>query len=112
VVIFGAGTGNPYFTTDTAATLRAIEIEADVICKATKVDGVYDKDPVKHPDAVKFDSLSYMDVVQKQLGVMDTTAVTLCMENKLPILVFKLNEPNNLKRVMLGEKLGTKVGGE
>lgn len=112
VVIFGAGTGNPYFTTDTAATLRAIEIEADVICKATKVDGVYDKDPVTFPDAVKFDNLTYMEVVQKQLKVMDTTAVTLCMENNLPIRVFKLNEPGNLKKVILGENLGTKVSGE
>lgn len=112
VVIFGAGTGNPYFTTDTAATLRAVEIEADVICKATKVDGVYDKDPVVFPDAVKFDHLTFMDVVQKQLKVMDTTAVTLCMENNLPIRVFKLNEPGNLKKVMLGDNLGTKVSGE
>ena len=112
VVIFAAGTGNPYFTTDTAATLRAVEIEADVIFKATKVDGVYDKDPVEFPDAVKFDSLTYMDVVQKQLKVMDTTAVTLCMENELPIVVFRLNEPGNLKKVILGEKLGTKVSGE
>lgn len=112
VVIFGAGTGNPYFTTDTAATLRAVEVEADVIFKATKVDGVYDKDPVEFPDAVKFDNLTYMDVVQKRLKVMDTTAVTLCMENKLPILVFKLKEPGNLKKVILGEKLGTKVSGE
>ena len=112
VVIFGAGTGNPYFTTDTAATLRAVEVEADAIFKATKVDGVYDKDPVEFPDAVKFDSLTYMDVVQKRLRVMDTTAVTLCMENKLPIVVFKLNEPGNLKKVILGEKLGTKVSGE
>jgi len=112
VVIFGAGTGNPYFTTDTAATLRAIEIEADVIFKATKVDGVYDKDPIEFSDAVKFDNLTYMDVVQKRLKVMDTTAVTLCMENNLPILVFKLKEPGNLKRVILGEKLGTKVSGE
>ncbi|MBN1465611.1 UMP kinase [candidate division KSB1 bacterium] len=111
VVIFGAGTGNPYFTTDTAASLRAVEIEADVIFKATKVDGVYDKDPVLFPDAVKFDHLTYMQVVQKQLQVMDTTAVTLCMENKLPIVVFKLNEPGNLKKAILGEKLGTKVSG-
>lgn len=112
VVIFGAGTGNPYFTTDTAATLRAIEIEADVILKATKVDGVYDKDPVTFPDAHKFEQLSYMDIVQRRLKVMDTTAITLCMENALPILVFKLNEPGNLKRVILGEKIGTKVSDE
>ena len=112
VVIFGAGTGNPYFTTDTAATLRAIEVEADAIFKATKVDGVYDKDPMKFADAVKFTSLSYMDVVQKRLRVMDTTAVTLCMENNLPIVVFKLKERGNLKRVITGENIGTKVGGE
>ncbi|MBN1559962.1 UMP kinase [candidate division KSB1 bacterium] len=112
VVIFGAGTGNPYFTTDTAATLRAVEIEADVIFKATKVDGVYDKDPLQFPDAVKFDRLTYMQVLQKQLKVMDTTAVTLCMENNLPIVVFKLNEPGNLKKAILGEKLGTNVSGD
>ncbi len=112
VVIFGAGTGNPYFTTDTAAALRAIEIEADAILKATQVDGVYDKDPQKHDDAVKFEELTYMDVVQKRLRVMDTTAVTLCMENNLPIQVFKLKEPGNLKKVIYGEKIGTKVIGE
>jgi len=112
VVIFGAGTGNPYFTTDTAATLRAIETEADAIFKATKVDGVYDKDPVLHADAVKFDTLQYMDVVQRRLKVMDTTAVTLCMENNLPIIVFKLSEKGNLKKLMLGEDIGTKVNGE
>jgi uridylate kinase len=111
IVIFGAGTGNPYFTTDTAAALRAIEIEADVILKGTKVDGVYDKDPVTHPDAVKYDSLTYMDVVKKRLQVMDTTAVTLCMENNLPILVFNLRQSGNLKRVILGEPIGTKVIG-
>ncbi|MBN1541164.1 UMP kinase [candidate division KSB1 bacterium] len=112
ITIFGAGTGNPYFTTDTAAALRAIEIEADAILKATKVDGVYDKDPVLHPDAIKYDTLSYMDVVQKQLRVMDTTAVTLCMENNLPIVVYKLKEPGNLERVVFGESIGTKVVGE
>ena len=112
VVIFGAGTGNPYFTTDTAATLRAIEIEADSIFKATKVDGVYDKDPVLHPDAIRFDELTYMDIVQKQLRVMDTTAVTLCMENKLPIRVFELKVKGNLKRVILGENIGTKISGD
>ena len=112
VVIFGAGTGNPYFTTDTAATLRAIEVEADAIFKATKVDGVYDKDPVLHPDAVRFDKLTYMDIVQKQLKVMDTTAVTLSMENKLPIIVFELKEEGNLKRVILGENIGTKISGD
>lgn len=112
VVIFGAGTGNPYFTTDTAATLRAVEIEADVILKATKVDGVYDRDPMMHADAVKFDRLSYLEVVRRQLRVMDTTAVTLCLENKLPIVVFKLREKGNLKKVLLGDKIGTFIGGE
>lgn len=110
VVIFGAGTGNPYFTTDTAATLRAIEVQADAIFKATKVDGVYDSDPMQNPDAVKYERLSYMDIVRQQLRVMDTTAVTLCMENKLPIVVFKLKERGNLKRVILGEKIGTFIG--
>lgn len=112
VVIFGGGTGNPYFTTDTAATLRAIEIEADAILKATKVDGVYDKDPEIHSDAVMFKELNYMQVIRRQLRVMDTTAITLCMENELPIVVFKLMGKNNLKRVVLGENLGTKVNGE
>jgi uridylate kinase len=110
VVIFGAGTGNPYFTTDTAATLRAVEVQADAIFKATKVDGVYDRDPMQHSDAIKFDRLSYMDVVRQQLRVMDTTAVTLCMENKLPIVVFKLKERGNLKKVILGKKIGTYIG--
>jgi len=112
VVIFGAGTGNPYFTTDTAAALRAIEIEADVILKGTKVNGVYDKDPVLHPDAFQYKTVSYMDVVQKRLKVMDATAVTLCMENKLPIVVFNLKIKNNLKKVILGQNIGTKVIGD
>jgi len=112
IVILGAGTGNPYFTTDTAAALRAIEIGADAILKGTKVDGVYDKDPVLHPDAVKYEQLSYMDVIRGRLKVMDTTAVTLCMENNLPILVFNLKVPGNLMRVILGESIGTKVIGE
>ena len=112
IVIFGAGTGNPYFTTDTAAALRAIEIGADAILKGTKVDGVYDKDPVLHADAVKYDQLSYMDVIRGRLKVMDTTAVTLCMENNLPIQVFNLKEPGNLLRVIQGESIGTKVTGE
>jgi len=112
IVIFGAGTGNPYFTTDTAATLRAVEIEADAIFKATKVDGVYDKDPVLHTDAVRFNELTYMDVMQKQLKVMDATAITLCMENKLPIVVFELKAKGNLNRVILGENIGTKINGE
>jgi uridylate kinase len=112
IVIFGGGTGNPYFTTDTAAALRAIEIEADAILKGTKVDGVYDKDPVLHMDAVKYEHLLYMDVVQNRLHVMDATAVTLCMENNLPIYVFNLKQPGNLKRIILGEPIGTKVTGE
>lgn len=112
IVIFGAGTGNPYFTTDTAATLRAIEVEADAIFKATKVDGVYDKDPVEHSDAVRFNELTYMDIVQKQLKVMDATAVTLCMENKLPIVVFELRDKGNLKKVIVGENIGTKISGD
>lgn len=112
VVIFAGGTGNPYFTTDTAASLRAIEIEADVILKGTKVDGVYDDDPVKNPNAKMFDRLTYLDVVNRGLGVMDTTAVTLCMDNNLPIVVFNLTKPGNLKRVLLGENIGTKVIGD
>jgi uridylate kinase len=112
IVIFGAGTGNPYFTTDTAAALRAVEIEADIILKGTKVNGVYDKDPVEFDDAKMFDSLSYMDVVNKRLRVMDTTAVTLCMENNLPIQVFNLKVPGNMKKVIMGEPIGTKVIGE
>jgi len=112
VVIFGAGTGNPYFTTDTAAALRAIEIEADVILKATKVDGVYDKDPVLYPEAIRFTRLSPQECLHRQLKVMDTTAFALCMENKLPIIVYNLNEPGNLKRVILGEPIGTLVKDE
>jgi uridylate kinase len=111
VVIFAAGTGNPYFTTDTAAALRAVEIEADVIIKATKVDGVYDSDPMTNPDAVKFDQLTYLDVVKRRLQVMDTTAVTLCMDNKLPILVCNLNRKGSLKKVLHGEPIGTKITG-
>ncbi len=109
IVIFGAGTGNPYFTTDTAAALRAVEIEADVIVKGTRVDGVYDSDPEKNPGATKFPEISYLDVLKKNLGVMDMTAITLCRENKLPILVFNMNKPGNLKRLMMGEEIGTKV---
>lgn len=112
VLILAGGTGNPYFTTDTAATLRAIEIEADAIFKATKVDGVYDKDPLRYDDAIKYDQLTYMDVIQNRLKVMDTTAITLCMENKLPIFVFRLKEKKNLMKVILGKKIGTKVSGE
>ena len=112
VVIFAAGTGNPYFTTDTAASLRAMEIGAEVILKATKVDGVFDADPAKDPTAKKFDSLSYLDVLQKGLQVMDATATSLCMDNDLPILVFNLTQPGNIKKVVLGEAIGTIVKGE
>lgn len=109
IVIFVAGTGNPYFTTDTAAALRAMEINADVILKATKVDGVYSADPLKIKNAKKFDTLKYIDVLKKGLKVMDATAVSLCMDNKLPIVVFNLNKEGNIKRVVLGEKVGTIV---
>jgi len=109
VVIFVAGTGNPYFTTDTAAALRAMEINADVILKATKVDGVYSADPVKVKGAIKFNQLKYIDVLKKGLKVMDATAISLCMDNKLPIVVFNLNRQGNIKRVVLGEKIGTIV---
>jgi uridylate kinase len=109
VVIFAAGTGNPYFTTDTAAVLRAIEIEADVIFKGTRVDGVYNEDPEKVKDAFKFDKISYMDVVRRGLKVMDTTAITLSMDNKLPIIVFNFNTEDNLCRILRGENIGTKV---
>ena len=109
VVIFGAGTGNPYFTTDTAAALRAIEIDADVVVKATKVDGIYDKDPKKFADAVKYDVVTYDECLSKNLRVMDQTAISLCRENNLPILVFNLLEEGNLKEVITGETIGTKV---
>ncbi len=109
IVIFGAGTGNPYFTTDTAAALRAVEIEADVIIKGTRVDGVYDSDPERNPSAFRFDQISYLDVLKKDLKVMDMTAITLCRENKLPILVFNMNTPGNFKRLILGEAVGTRV---
>ncbi|RCK77701.1 MAG: Uridine monophosphate kinase [Ignavibacteriae bacterium] len=109
VVIFGAGTGNPYFTTDTAAALRAIEIQADVILKGTRVSGVYDSDPEKNPNAIKFPEISYLDVINKELKVMDLTAITLCRENDLPIIVFDMNTPGNLKKLVLGEKIGTLV---
>jgi uridylate kinase len=109
IIIFGAGTGNPYFTTDTAAALRAVEIEADVIVKGTRVDGIYDSDPEHNPSAFKFQEISYLDVLKKDLRIMDMTAITLCRENKLPILVFNMNTPGNLKRLLLGESVGTKV---
>jgi uridylate kinase len=111
IVIFAAGTGNPYFTTDTAAVLRAIEINADVILKGTRVDGVYNTDPEKDPTAVMFEELPYMKVVKEGLRVMDSTAITLSMENKLPIIVFNMDQPGNLKRVVMGEQIGTKVRG-
>jgi uridylate kinase len=109
VVIFGGGTGNPYFSTDTAAALRAMEIGADVLIKATKVDGVYDKDPMKNPDAVRFDRLSYMETINRRLEVMDSTAITLCMENNLPILVLNLWKEADLRMALYGEKVGTLV---
>jgi len=111
VVIFAAGTGNPYFTTDTAAALRAMEIGAEVIMKATKVDGVYSADPMKDKSATKFDSLTYIDVLRKDLRVMDATAISLCMDNSLPIIVFNLNVPGNIKKIVLGEAVGTLVTG-
>lgn len=109
VVIFGCGTGNPFFSTDTAAALRAAEIEADIIFKASMVDGIYDSDPKKNPDAVKFDKLSYLDVLNKDLKVMDSTAATLCMDNQIPILVFNLQDPHNIVRAVQGESIGTIV---
>lgn len=112
VVIFAAGTGNPYFSTDTAAALRALEIGAEAILKGTRVEGVYDADPVKNPDAKMFSSLNYFDVIKKHLKVMDRTAVTLCMENDLPIIVFNATKPGNIKKVIFGKKIGTVVSGE
>ena len=110
VVIFAAGTGNPYFTTDTAASLRAVEIGADVIFKATKVDGVYSADPMKDDSAVKFNQLTYLEILKKGLQVMDSTSVSLCMDNKLPMIVFNVREKSNIKKVLMGEKIGTLVG--
>jgi len=109
VVVFAAGTGNPYFTTDTAAALRAMEIRADVILKATKVDGIYSADPVKDPSARRYERISYLDVLQQQLQVMDTTAISLCMDNALPIVVFNMHEDGNIGRVVRGEPVGTLV---
>ena len=109
VVVFAAGTGNPYFTTDTAAALRAMEMKAEVILKATKVDGIYTADPVKNPDATRYDRISYLQVLQERLQVMDATAISLCMDNKLPILVFNMKTPGNIKRVVMGEAVGTVV---
>jgi uridylate kinase len=112
VVILSGGTGNPYFSTDTAAALRAMEIGADVLIKATKVDGVYDSDPKEHPDAVRFDYLTYMETINRRLGVMDNTAITLCMDNHLPILVLNLWQMDSLKRALFGDKVGTLVSDE
>jgi uridylate kinase len=109
VVIFAAGTGNPYFTTDTAAALRAMEIKADVLMKATKVDGIYTADPVKVPDAQRFETISYLDVVVRGLEVMDTTAISLCKDNRMPIIVFNLRTPGHLRRAVLGERVGSLV---
>jgi len=109
VVIFASGTGNPYFSTDTAAALRAMEIEADVLIKATKVDGIYDSDPMKNKDAKKYETVTYIETLNKGLNVMDSTAISLCMDNKLPIVVLNLNEKGALKRLCSGEKIGTKV---
>jgi len=109
VVIFGAGTGHPYFSTDTAASLRAVEIEADAIFKGTRVDGVFDSDPEKNPDAFRFEEISYIDVMQKNLRVMDLTAISLCKENNLPIIIFNMDKPGNLLKVITGENVGTSV---
>ena len=110
VVIFAAGTGNPYFTTDTAASLRAVEIGADIIFKATKVDGVYSADPMKDDSAVKFNQLTYLEILKKGLQVMDSTSVSLCMDNKLPMIVFNVREKSSIKKVLMGKKIGTLVG--
>jgi uridylate kinase len=109
IVIFGAGTGNPFFTTDSAASLRAVEIESDVILKGTRVDGVYDSDPEKNSNALKFDTLTFDQAYEKQLKIMDMTAFTLCKENEIPVVVFDMNSPGNLKKVILGDKIGTLV---
>jgi uridylate kinase len=110
VVIFAAGTGNPYFTTDSAAALRALEITADIILKATKVDGIYNADPMQDPTAVRYDSITYQQVLERQLKVMDASAISLCMENNLPIVVFNMRQPGNIMRVVMGETgVGTRV---
>jgi uridylate kinase len=111
VVIFGAGTGNPYFTTDTAGSLRAIEIGADVILKGTRVNGIYSADPEKYPDATRYETITFKECIERNLKVMDMTAFTLCMENKLPIIVFDINEPGNLQKLVIGENIGTMVNG-
>jgi uridylate kinase len=112
VVILGAGTGHPYFSTDTAASLRAVEIGADIIVKGTRVDGVYDSDPEKNPKAVKFDKISYLDILKKNLRIMDLTAVSLCQENNLPMMVFNMDIPGNLLRLVMGENVGTYINNE
>lgn len=112
VVLFAGGTGNPYFTTDTTAALRAAEIGADVVLKATKVDGIYDEDPMTHPEAVRLPRLTYLETLQRRLKVMDATAVSLCMDNQLPIVVFDINQPGNLRSIMQGKSIGTLVGGD
>ena len=109
VVVFGCGTGNPFFSTDTAASLRAAEIDADIILKATMVDGVYDSDPKKNPNAVKYDTLSFMDVLNKNLQVMDSTAATMCKDNNIPILVFSIDQPANITKAICGDPIGTIV---
>lgn len=109
IVIFVAGTGNPFFSTDTTAALRASEVQADVIMKATKVDGVYDKDPMKHSDAKKYEQISFMDCIRQRLNVMDSTAFSLCLENNMPIMVFNMNEKGSIRRAVMGEKIGTLV---
>ncbi len=109
IVIFGAGTGHPYFSTDTAASLRAVEIEADAVIKGTRVDGVFDSDPEKNPDALKFDNITYIDVLKKNLRVMDLTAISLCQENNLPIIVFNMDQPGNLLSLLTGDNIGTLV---
>ena len=109
MVIFAAGTGNPFFTTDTAASLRGLEIGADVVLKATKVDGVYDKDPMRHADAVRYDTLTYDEALEKRLGVMDATAIALCREQGMPLRVFNLNKPGSMLRIVMGENEGTLV---
>ena len=111
IVIFGAGTGNPYFTTDTAASLRAVEINADVVMKGTRVDGIYTADPLKEPNAIRYDEITFDEVYKKNLNVMDMTAFTLCQENNLPIIVFDMNKPGNLMRLIDGEPIGTLVKG-
>ncbi len=110
IVIFAAGTSNPYFSTDTAATLRALEIRADVIAKGTRVDGVYDKDPLKFPEAVKYQRITYLEVLAQGLGVMDATSIAMCRDNKLPIIVFNLTTTGNIMRIAMGETIGTKIG--